>query len=379
MELRTIVFWALWPAVQIAVFSFGWISQMTDDRLAALNTLRYSVWTSRGAGLVLAMDGVLILLPVLRNIICAIRPKLRWLPLDDNIFFHKQVAYSFAFFTLLHVTAHYVNFFMIEKTQLRPFQAWQVHYQQIGGFTGHIMLLCMVLIFTSARLKIRRRNFETFWYMHSLSIVFFLALLTHASGCFVRDTVPAFSPFDVQKFWQHCIGYQSWRWQIVPGLLFAAERLWREIRSRRPTSVKRVIAHPLGVIELQIEKKDFKYRSGQYLYVFVPEISAFQWHPFTISSSPQDPYISVHIRQVGDWTKALGERLGIARYGSGRALEQAQHYCKNLPEIRIDGPYGCPTQDVEQEQVAILCGAGIGITPFSSVCVLLLDSANGRC
>jgi hypothetical protein len=43
--------------------AYGWYSQYTNARLAALNGLKYSVWTSRGAGLVLAFDGGLILVP----------------------------------------------------------------------------------------------------------------------------------------------------------------------------------------------------------------------------------------------------------------------------------------------------------------------------
>jgi NADPH oxidase len=42
---------------------------------------------------------------------------------------------------------------------------------------------------------------------------------------------------------------------------------------------------------------------------------------FTISSAPEDPFISVHIRQVGDFTHALGERLGAVPT-AGRALEK---------------------------------------------------------
>jgi NADPH oxidase len=34
---------------------------------------------------------------------------------------------------------------------------------------------------------------------------------------------------------------------------------------------------------------------------------------FTISSAPEDPFISVHIRQIGDFTRALGQRLGAAQ------------------------------------------------------------------
>ena len=44
---------------------------------------------------------------------------------------------------------------------------------------------------------------------------------------------------------------------------------------------------------------------GQYTFVSVPSVGAHEWHPFTITSAPGDPYISVHIRVVGDWTEIL--------------------------------------------------------------------------
>jgi NADPH oxidase 1 len=92
--------------------------QATNQKLAVLNGLKFSVWTSRGAGLVLAYDGGLILLPMLRNVIRVIRPKLAWLfPADENIWFHRQVAYSMAFWAMIHTTAHYVNFLNVERTR----------------------------------------------------------------------------------------------------------------------------------------------------------------------------------------------------------------------------------------------------------------------
>jgi predicted ferric reductase len=30
-------------------------------------------------------------------------------------------------------------------------------------------------------------------------------------------------------------------------------------------------------------------------------------HPFSITSAPGDPFLSVHIRSLGDWTKELKE------------------------------------------------------------------------
>lgn len=90
----------------------------TNVKLAGLNSLKFSVWTSRGAGLVLAFDGGLILIPMLRNVIRVVRPKLAWLfPADENIWFHRQVAYSLAFWAMVHTTAHYVNFINVERTR----------------------------------------------------------------------------------------------------------------------------------------------------------------------------------------------------------------------------------------------------------------------
>jgi len=74
-----------------------------------LNDLNFSVWISRGAGLVLSVDCALIVLPMCRTLMTWLRPKMRWLPLDETQYFHRQVAYSVLFWTVVHVVAHYVK------------------------------------------------------------------------------------------------------------------------------------------------------------------------------------------------------------------------------------------------------------------------------
>ncbi len=101
---------------------------------------------------------------------------------------------------------------------------------------------------------------------------------------------------------------------------------------------------------------------------------------FTITSAPEDPYISIHIRQVGDWTCSLGELLefgpsvvatmtqmtGVEKeFKTGMIRGQYAELdpaitSTNLPHIRIDGPYGAPAEDVFNCEVAVLIGAGIG-------------------
>ena len=124
--------------------------------------------------------------------------------------------------------------------------ALQIHYGDAGGITGHVMLLCMLLMYTTAYAPIRMQAFEAFWYTHHLAFIFLLALYTHATGCFVRDTTMPYSPFAGSDFWHHCIGYQGWRLTLWSGGLYFFERVWRVINSRRDTTITKVVMHPQG-------------------------------------------------------------------------------------------------------------------------------------
>jgi NADPH oxidase len=295
--------------------------------------------------------------------------------LDESQWFHRQCAYALLFFTILHVSAHYVNFFNVERSQIRPETAVQIHYTQAGGITGHIMLLCMLFMYTSAHHRIRQQSFETFWYTHHLFIPFLLGMYTHATNCFVRDTKDPFSPFAGQPFWTHCIGYEGWRWELFGGGLYLIERLYREIRARRETEICTVVRHPYDTMEIQFRKPSMKYKAGQWLFLQVPDVSSQQWHPFTITSCPFDPYISVHIRLVGDFTKALADALGCgpAQEKEFDGLDQKGVFVidlangQTMPKLRIDGPYGAPAEDVFDNEIAVLIGTGIGVTPWASV------------
>jgi NADPH oxidase len=106
-------------------------------------------------------------------------------------------------------------------------------------------------------------------------------------------------------------------------------------------------------MEIQFRKPSMNYKPGQWLFLNCPSVSRQQWHPFTITSCPFDPYISVHVRQVGDFTRALGDALGA---GSAQAklfdenpmgmYEVALQNGQQMPKIKIDGPYGAPAEDV---------------------------------
>lgn len=68
-----------------------------------------------------------------------------------------------------------------------------------------------------------------------------------------------------------------------------------------------IVMRPSKVLELQLIKNGFKMEVGQYVFVNCPAISQLEWHPFTMTSAPEEDFFSVHIRSAGDWTDKLIE------------------------------------------------------------------------
>ena len=351
LVLFHIVFWGF----HCLLFVFGFIKQMTDNELRILNSLGDSVLVSRSSAFVLAWDCGVLLLGVCRNIITALRQTglNRWIPFEDHIYFHKWTAYSMLLFTILHTNAHYSNMFLVQyqAPQTKLGKAFEIHYQQWAGITGHIMVVIMFLIYTSAKRQVRQKNYEFFWYTHHLFIPFYIIFFLHAKGCFVKSA-------DTKE----CKGYNSALW-ATPGFVFVIlERLYRHYRASKPTRLTSITFHPGNTMELRFVKPGFSFKPGQYLFLNIPSISKLQWHPFTISSAPEEEFISVHIRIVGDWTKQAASLFALKN-----TLPTPYKSSASMPTILIDGPYGAPAQDLYNYKVAMLIAGGIGVTPAASL------------
>lgn len=257
-----------------------------------------------------------------------------------------------------------------------------IHYTQAAGITGHIMLLCMVLIYAFAHAKIRAQAFEAFQWTHRLSPIFLIAAWAHGSGCWVRNSPQAYSIIDGKQYWAHCVGAQAWRWEAWFSGLYILERTYSLLWGQKKVNVSKVLQHPSNVLELRFDRVGTQYKAGQWLFIKCPALSKSQWHPFSISSCPNDPYISVHIRQVGDFTKGLRDVFDEQMHPAYDVVDEADPYLagaaqptiihsrvqlRENPSIVIEGPYGAPAEDLFGNEVAVLIGAGIGVTPWASV------------
>jgi NAD(P)H-flavin reductase len=156
----------------------------------------------------------------------------------------------------------------------------------------------------------------------------------------------------------------SWIWIIGPYSLLFLERVFRFVRIRRKTAVISVIAHPSKVLEFQFKKPSMHFQQGQYIYLNVPFVSYYQWHPFTVTSIPQEGIISVHMRICGDWTDKVSKAFGVEFLSDGTICYLEQF---GEPKVFIDGPFGDICRRVGYYRWLLLIGAGIGQTPFASV------------
>jgi len=298
------------------------------------------------------------------------------IPFDKNLTFHKATAWSIVFFTAVHILAHMVNFYKLamadtdaKTTGARIGAFLAANFVTGPGATGWIMTASLGIMVWFAIEKRRRSNFEWFWYSHHLFIIFFINWQLHGMFCMIKPDRPPYCSFNT-------IGV-FWRYWLVGGVIWIWERILREIRSRHVTYISKVIQHPSNVMELQIKKEKTTTRAGQYIFLSCPEISYFQWHPFTLTSAPEEDYISVHIRIVGDFTKALAKAVGcdFDSKGSkdgpagGKVVGTVTNPPLNrtLPRVMVDGPFGSASEDFLNFETILLVGAGIGVTPFASI------------
>ncbi|KAJ1856308.1 hypothetical protein LPJ73_002203 [Coemansia sp. RSA 2703] len=299
------VYLGFWVLLQALLFS-----------LAAVNYSYYPLWQNmhlllggsfigaRSAALVLHINTALVLLPICRTVISWIRttPLNRVIPFDHALLFHKLVGYSIILFSLVHTANHYRNYWVVSTVTGTPY--WRMLFTTGHSITGHIMLFVMITMGVTGWAKIRRKHFNLFWNLHHLYIIYFACFSIHGGFCLLKSNLPPFCS----------TGAAFWKYWLFSGVIYLFERLSREFRANvraRTMKVQKVILHPGKVIEVQFRKpRGFKGLAGQYAFLNCPAVSTQQWHPFTLTSAPEEDYVSVHVRVVGDWTKSFAAALG---------------------------------------------------------------------
>uniref|UniRef100_A0AAV2L1C1 Uncharacterized protein n=1 Tax=Knipowitschia caucasica TaxID=637954 RepID=A0AAV2L1C1_KNICA len=249
---------------------------------------------ARGCGQCLNFNCTLILVLMLRRCLTWLRATwlVKVLPLDQSVLLHQIVGYAILSYTLLHTCAHLFNFAKLSESG--KFLFWEYVFTTRPGIgwvkgtaslTGVVLQALIFLMVVCSMTFVRRSgHFEVFYWSH-LSYIWVWTLLVI-----------------------HCANF--WKWFVVPGVVFLLEKIIGMARSRMGSLyIAEVNLLPSKVTHLVIHRPQFfQFKPGDYVYINIPAIAKYEWHPFTISSAPeQSDTLWLHVRSMGQWTNRLYE------------------------------------------------------------------------
>ena len=218
---------------------------------------------------------------------------------------------------------------------------------------------CCVMKDGHCNISGRDACYNKFWFSHQLLWTVWMAcFVAHGTGEWLEVSL-------------------TWAWVVVPLTIFCAERCFKSFNKDRHTTISDAEILSRGqVVMLVIKRTAFlkTFRPGMYVQVKVPQLSNYEWHPFTISSSPswQKDYLTLHIQGLGDWTNNLIELVRTCQVSSALqsnvvSFTEAGESLIPYPKIQLAGPFGAPTEAWQKFETILLVGAGIGVTPFMSI------------
>lgn len=419
---RTFTWVIIYIVLQTAFYLYGSIDatlakHRTVKQITNIECQPYYAF-AHGFGMLLNLNVTILLILMLRNTLTYIRnSRIGWLfPLDHAIYAHKYVGQVVGVCVLGHFMFHMFHFRCLTNYGFGGYSYEEFLFSpkvKIGfipgwvSITGWSLLLLHVIMFCCSLPFVRRSGmFEVFWTSHLLYIPYFVILLMHSDKFYMFFALPA-CIFCVEKL---CTS------KLVGKVRFG------------DIAVKEVYLWP-NVTQLVISRPaNFTFRTGDYIFLNIPAIAKFEWHPFTISSAPENTeYLTVHIRVQGQWTKQVQKYFKTADIHSGavpasRLSLRAPHSVlpssarkwqsfrpPNEPAavganresdllqgarnekafsgastgmirmdipIFIDGPYGGPTTAIFDAEHAILVCGGIGVTPFASILQSIVNRYN---
>jgi predicted ferric reductase len=298
---------AIFALANVAIFAYSLV------RSGAFVTSNPIVEAGRASARCLDFCGALILVPMMRRLGTWVRSTWlgRVIPVDDAVDFHRVVGHSLFFMSLFHAAA-FLTAFAVGHSSASLGQFLSAR----RGATGIALIAVFSVMWVCSLSFVRRsQRFELFAYTHWLWVAWFALAIAHG---------PKFG------FW---VG--------VPLLGFLIEQAlrWR----RRAPAAAIDSSRPLrsGVTRLAIARPPgFRFGPGDYAFLCVPAIARHEWHPFTISSAPERPELTFHVRSLGNWTAALRRRAEEAPDAPGLVAY-------------VDGPYGSPSAHIFESKYAV--------------------------
>ncbi|TMW62820.1 hypothetical protein Poli38472_005438 [Pythium oligandrum] len=241
--------------------------------------------------------------------------------------FHRWLGMLLSLITLIHL--------ILAVDVVKPVSSEQ--YGEVIPLWGLLAFITFVAIGFTANEFMRRMFFDVFYLSHRvLSIIGFVFTILHAP----KKIGPAL---------------------LVPLVFYVLGLVNQWIKSYTTTYEASVSVHEsTGTTTLILDSTDKTKQFAQkmnlcsYFWVKISTVSGIEWHPFSAIVTPNGDSIAFCMRAMGPNTKSFTAKMlehGKSTYTLG---------------VNLCGPFGRISVDVDQYDVIVLIGGGVGVTPLLS-------------
>eukprot|EP01083_Nonionella_stella_P056567 148879_1 len=234
----------------------------------------------------------------------------RWFTLRPNsltahciLYFTSREAQRInAIFSVLFALSHVISYHVLNGSPL---------YNVTGIIVCVLGMIALIAVVWSRRRRSDRYKQSMYMLWKLLKLGGLLAFIIHASHA-----------HDPAQYYTNIVLLIS----IMPSVAILILRSADYVLSSKRMEVVLARNERPNFLLLSIKNKQ-QFLCGQYIEINCPAISAWQYHPFYITSSPDSQYMNVSVLSCGDWTQKLWQL-----YLSSPS--------NDLYDLRICGPYG---------------------------------------
>ncbi|GAB4822887.1 hypothetical protein N2152v2_009933 [Parachlorella kessleri] len=247
--------------------------------------------------------------------------------------FHRWLGHGTLWVVSLHAILYYIQWGATQTFWVN-FKAWDDPGNGVSNLAGSCAFFCALALWVTSLSYVRRHFYELFFRCHLLYFAgFFILSCAHYPGCWLYFT---------------------------PGLLLYAVDL--TLRAGQMTHVTTVVAATVddqaATLLIQADKA-LKHGALTEVWLMLPTLSRWQWHPFSVASGGGRT-LKLHIKQYGRFTQGLldtlRQRRTLALRLSGPLGNEITSGCRLAP----------PPSWLRYKVVVMVCG-GVGATAMLSM------------
>lgn len=269
-----------------------------------------------------------------------VRPLESDVGLDRMIHLHRITG-------IVGTTLIFLHLVSVTIYELLKFGTLSLSWLKFSGIFAFLIILAVA--FAALFYKRVGWRYETWKRIHFASYIVFPVVFVHS--LYLSEQIITGELY-MKVYWWALLG------------LYAAIVLYKVVLAlvvrNRPYAVTSVAPASHDVTTVTFDGPPFDHKPGQFMLVSVEVGDRLEpSHPYTIASSPEEPFLQISAKAIGDFSAELRDvKPGSRAY--------------------IEGPYGVFSFLNDDAPSLVFVAGGIGITPFMSQLRYLRDAGLNR-